>query len=379
MADYAILCVDDERTVLQSLQATLGREFGRDYMIEIAQSGEEALDLIRELQEDQVEVPVLITDQIMPGMKGSDLLFNVKQQTPETLSILLTGQSGADEVGDAVNRGNLYRFIPKPWERADLLLTVQEALRSYRQQQEIEEKNRQLKNYAEHLEDMVAKRTAELELERDKSERLLLNILPKQTAAELKETGLSTPRGYRQVSIVFTDFVGFSVIASQVTPADLVETLSECFNAFDNITAAYNLEKIKTIGDSYMAAGGIPQSNTSNPEDAVRAALAMRNWVDAWNVRREAAGLIHWKMRTGVHTGELVAGVIGNKKFAYDVWGDSVNVASRMEAYGEPGKVNVSEVTRGLLNGAFAFEDRGEIEIKHGRQMKMFFVEEAGG
>lgn len=262
--EMAIICVDDEQVVLTGLSAQLGRIFGKEYVLEMAQSGEEALEILQEFLEEGTDVPLVITDQIMPGLKGNELMAKVKDVSANTRCILLTGQAAAEEVGDAANQGNLYRYIAKPWDRTDLILTVQEALKSYNQHKEIEEKRIKLKKYAEHLEDMVVQRTQELEEEKEKADKLLLNILPVETATELKETGKSRPRKYQQVTILFTDFVGFSRHAALLDPAQLVHSLEECFLAFDEIIGFNHLEKIKTIGDAYMCAGGIPKENTTN-------------------------------------------------------------------------------------------------------------------
>lgn len=214
----------------------------------------------------------------------------------------------------------------------------------------------------------------ELDSEKKKSDELLLNILPEEVAEELKTDGTSTPKHYDQVTVLFTDFRGFTNIAAATAPQELVETLNDCFSHFDTIIERHNLEKIKTIGDAYMCAGGVPVENTTNAKDAVNAAAEMVEWVNAWNEKRRSNGLPVLEIRIGIHTGELVAGVIGFKKFAYDVWGDAVNVASRMESSGEPGKVNISAATYELVKDDFETEYRGELEVKNRGLIGMYFV-----
>ena len=176
------------------------------------------------------------------------------------------------------------------------------------------------------------------------------------------------------MSVLFTDFQGFTKLASEITPQELVQTLNECYTAFDDIADAHNLEKIKTIGDAYMCAGGLPLENTSNALDAVAAACEIQQWVANWNAKRVAGGMISWDLRIGIHTGKLIAGVIGKTKFAYDVWGDAVNIASRMESNGAPGKVNISKDTYELVMEQFKCTYRGKIEVKGKGEIEMYFV-----
>ncbi len=223
----------------------------------------------------------------------------------------------------------------------------------------------------------LARLNAEIQAEREKSDRLLLNILPEEVAAELKEYGRAEPKHYDKVTIIFTDFKGFTHLAGKMTPQALLKELDTCFAAFDAIVERHGLEKIKTIGDAYMAAGGIPIPNDTNPTDVVSAALEMRGWMEDWKREKEASGQPVWEIRIGVHTGPLVAGVIGKKKFAYDVWGDTVNLASRMESSGEPGKVNISGATYELMKDNFFCEHRGKVYAKNKGEVEMYFVASA--
>lgn len=374
MENAVILCVDDERVVLNGLQSQLSRDFGNDYILEFAESGEEALELIEEFLADGSVIPVVISDQLMPGLKGHELLAKIHQASPHTHKILLTGQSDVTAITEAVNHANLYRYITKPWEGTDLVLTVREAIKSFYQNKQLEIQNRLLERHNRELEALVEERTAELRQEKEKSEELLLNILPKETAQELINSGISAPKHYEKVSILFTDFKAFTKAASEISPGELVETLNECFTAFDEICEKHNLEKIKTIGDAYMCAGGLPVPNKTNPLDAVSAACEMNNWTREWNKTRQAQEKMSWEIRIGVHTGELVAGVIGKKKFAFDVWGDAVNIAARMESSGEEGKVNISGTTYELVKDKFNCEHRGKIAVRGKGEIDMYFV-----
>jgi len=214
-----------------------------------------------------------------------------------------------------------------------------------------------------------------IEHEKDRSDQLLLNVLPAETAEELKEKGSATPKHYDTVTVLFTDFKGFTRIAEQLTPEALVAELDYCFHAFDKIIDKHNIEKIKTIGDAYMCAGGIPVANTSNPADVVKAGLEIREFMDQLKIQKESQGEDCWELRIGIHTGPIIAGVVGKNKFAYDIWGDTVNLASRMESSGIPGKVNISGSTYKLIQNDFKCTFRGQIEAKNKGEIEMYIVE----
>ncbi len=375
MDNGIILCVDDERVILNGLQSQLGRDFGSSYAIEIAESGEEALALIKEIVDGGSDIPVVISDQLMPGMKGHELLKRIHEITPATYTVLLTGQSDLEAVIDAVNQANLYRYMSKPWESEDLILTVREAIKGFYQDRQLAQQNDLLDRHNKELEQIVAERTKQLQEEMRKSDELLLNILPEEIAMELKARGEATARHYESVSVLFTDFQGFTNLVSEITPQEVVMTLNECYSAFDDIIGRHKLEKIKTIGDAYMCAGGLPTENTTNAIDAVAAAIEIQHWVAKWNDERVSRGKKRWELRLGIHTGKLIAGVIGKKKFAYDVWGDAVNMASRMESSGEIGKVNISKATYELVKDRFNCIPRGKIEVKGRGGLDMYFVD----
>ncbi|TGM91772.1 GAF domain-containing protein [Leptospira levettii] len=212
------------------------------------------------------------------------------------------------------------------------------------------------------------------EEERRKNEKLLLNILPHDIAQELKEKGATEPVLYENVSVMFTDFKGFTQIAEVLSPQELIRDLDACFVQFDKITERYKLEKLKTIGDSYMCAGGIPKQNQTHAIDSVLAALEIQAFMNLMKQIKADQGLPFWELRLGIHSGPLVAGVIGEKKFAYDVWGDTVNTASRMESSGTPGKINVSGTTYDMIKEVFECEYRGKVNAKNKGEVEMFYV-----
>ena len=214
----------------------------------------------------------------------------------------------------------------------------------------------------------------EIDAERTRAEGLLLNILPGEVAAELKQKGSATPQHYDSVSVLFTDFQGFTKISATMHPTEVVRELNEFFLEFDEICQRHNLEKIKTIGDSYMCAGGLPAENKTHPKDAVAAAREMLRVVEQHNAKLASMGKTPWRIRIGIHTGEVVAGVVGSKKFAYDIWGDTVNTASRMESNCPAGEINISEATHKLVNQSVNCEYRGEVEVKNKGKMGMYLV-----
>ena len=266
----------------------------------------------------------------------------------------------------------------------------------------------------------IRKQKKVIETEREKSEKLLLNILPMETAEELKLTGKALPKYYEQVTVMFTDFKGFTQIAEKMSAEELVSELDFIFKKFDEIISKYPIEKIKTIGDSYMCAGGVPVANTTNPVDLVMAGLEICEWMkgragegekggkgesekggwgEKMNLKKEEpenkqrgeyesesrlpfspSSFPLFQVRIGIHTGSIIAGVVGDKKFAYDIWGDTVNTASRMESSGVAGKVNISGETYKLLIDSknilpLQFTFRGEIEAKNKGKIEMYFVE----
>lgn len=208
--------------------------------------------------------------------------------------------------------------------------------------------------------------------EKQRSEELLLNILPAEVADELKEKGGAQARQYEHVSVLFTDFIDFTGFAEHVSPQTLVNELHECFSAFDIIIGRHGMEKIKTIGDAYMAVCGLPHDNSRHAHTAVQAALEIRDFMEKRNKSKRS-----FKIRIGINSGPVVAGIVGVKKFAYDIWGDTVNTAARMEQHGEAGKVNISQQTYELIANDFKFQHRGKIKAKNKGEIDMYFAEVA--
>jgi adenylate cyclase len=209
-----------------------------------------------------------------------------------------------------------------------------------------------------------------------RSDELLLNILPEETAAELKSKGHSDAKFIDHVTVLFTDVKGFTSLSEKLGPKELVEDINECFSAYDGIMEKYGVEKIKTIGDSYMAAGGLPTPNQSHGLDVINAALEIQEFMADLSAKRKEIGKPVFEIRIGVHTGPVVAGIVGIKKFQYDIWGDTVNSASRMETHGEVGRVNISQATYDILKDVpdLTFTERGYLDTKGKGKMSMYFV-----
>ena len=221
-----------------------------------------------------------------------------------------------------------------------------------------------------HLEEVVLERTESLIKEKEKTENLLANVLPKTTADELMAKGKVTSSKFKMVTVLFADIQGFTKIAEHMNPEKLIDQLDQFYFHFDSVVGKYNIEKIKTIGDAYMAAGGIPIKNRTNPVEVILAALEMQQHMK--KLKESQADI--WDLRIGLHTGSVIAGVIGQKKFSYDIWGDTVNTASRMESSGEIGRVNISATTYKLVKDFFQCEFRGKMPVKYKGDIAMFFV-----
>jgi adenylate cyclase len=225
------------------------------------------------------------------------------------------------------------------------------------------------------LEMLINKRTEDLIIEKEKSETLLANVLPKNTADEIMAKGKASKIKYNFVTVLFSDIQGFTKIAEEMNPEVLIDELDKFFFHFDSVVEKYGIEKIKTIGDAYMCAGGIPEKNRTNPVEVILAALEMKSYMKKLKDTSELEGMKFWDIRMGIHTGTVVAGVVGQKKLSYDIWGDTVNTASRMESSGEAGKINISGTTYEFVKEFFTCEYRGKMPVKYKGELEMYFVE----
>ncbi|MDX2306032.1 MAG: adenylate/guanylate cyclase domain-containing protein [Microscillaceae bacterium] len=361
-----ILYVDDEPDNLTVFKSN----FRRFYKVHTASSAGEGMEILR-----NHDVHVIITDQRMPEITGVEFLESIIDDFPDSIRMILTGFSDVEAIIKAINQGQVYRYITKPWDREELKITIDKALESFHLRKENKNLIASLKEANQNLERKVQERTAEVNAQKKEIESLLHNILPEEIAADLRQTGQATPKHYELVTVLFSDFKGFTQLAEKLSPEELIQELNYCFLGFDEIIEKYNLEKIKTIGDAYMCAGGIPVANTSNPVDTVRAAIEMQAFIKRWKQDKEAKGEQSWHLRIGIHTGPLIAGVIGKKKFAYDIWGDTVNLAARMESSGEIDTINISGSTYELVKDHFHCTYRGKIQAKNKGEVDMYFVD----
>ena len=224
------------------------------------------------------------------------------------------------------------------------------------------------------LEQIINARTEDLIIEKEKTEALLANVLPKNTADEIIAKGKATKIKYNCVTVLFSDIQGFTKIAEEMNPEVLIDELDKFFFYFDSVVEKHGIEKIKTIGDAYMCAGGIPEKNRTNPVEVILAALEMKAYMKNLKETSELEGMKNWDIRIGIHTGSVVAGVVGQKKLSYDIWGDTVNTASRMESAGEAGKINISGTTYEFVKDFFDCEFRGKMPVKYKGDLEMYFV-----
>jgi adenylate cyclase len=215
----------------------------------------------------------------------------------------------------------------------------------------------------------------ELDSKRVELEKMMTSMMPAGIAREMRERKRVEPRFFSSATVLFTDFYGFTQMTGSMAPGELVDTLDQFFTVFDSIVAKHRIERLKTIGDAYMCVAGIPDQNRTHPVDACLAAIEMREVMLRHGRMRTKVRLAAWEMRIGINTGAVVGGIVGQNKIAYDVWGNTVNLASRIESAGEPGRINVSENTYGFVRHLFDFEERGPVEIKNGGSVPMYFLE----
>jgi adenylate cyclase len=226
------------------------------------------------------------------------------------------------------------------------------------------------------LEQIIDKKNEDIVHIKEKTEALLANVLPKNTANELMANGKATKTKYNFVTVLFSDIQGFTQIAEEMNPEVLIDELDKFFFHFDSVVEKFRIEKIKTIGDAYMCAGGIPEKNRTNPVEVILAALEMQEYMKNLKEASLIQGMKYWDIRIGIHTGTVIAGVVGHKKLSYDIWGDTVNIASRMESSGEAGKINISGATYEFVKDFFICEYRGKMPVKYKGELEMYFVQE---
>jgi adenylate cyclase len=348
-----VLLVDDSRLIRMGLRRSL-EEIGLKDITE-AGDGREAIEtLVRE------HFDLMLLDMEMPEMNGMEVLA-VLRDTPHhpwPPVIVISGGTSLDDAVRCIELG-AEDYLSKPFNPVLLRARVKTSVERKRLSDQVTLRMRQLKRQHEILGQ-----------EQAKTEQLLLNILPQKIAQRLKAGEESIADAFPSVSVLFADMVGFTAMSRTMTASALVAVLGDLFSRFDLITEKHGLEKIKTIGDCYMLAGGVPEPSDDHAHAAVDAAVDMCKALE--EMHEKTGGAL--RMRIGIHSGPIVAGVIGLRKFTYDLWGDTVNVASRMESTGAPGRIHVSAATADLIRQDFQLESRGFIEVKSLGQVETFFV-----
>ncbi len=340
-----LLIVDDDETNRDLLSRRLKRE---GHTFETAENGKAALDIARRSSFD-----VILLDIMMPVMDGYQALqlLQADDELRKIPVIMLSGLDQVDSVARCIKMG-ADDFLPKPFDPVLLKARIGSSLEKKRLRDREEEYLRQI------------------EVEREQSDRLLLNILPVAIADRLKAGESAIADGFPQVTVLFADLVGFTAMSAKISAATLVERLNAVFGAFDALSTHHGVEKVKTIGDSYMVVGGLPLPQPDHAERIAEMGLGMLAAIGDYNAEVKEP----LSIRVGINTGPVVAGVIGSTKFAYDLWGDAVNTASRMESTGVPGRVQVSESTYGLLEAKYEFEYRGLVKAKGKGELNTYFL-----
>lgn len=345
LATGRILVVDDDAMNREMLSRRLQK---MGYKIREADNGNHALDELKQRPFDLV-----LLDIIMPELDGFRTLEFMKTD-PMLRHVPVIMLTALDEVESTVRciEAGAEDYVPKPFNPVILRARINASL----------EKKR--------LRDQEQAALLQLKSERTKSERLLLNVLPQAIADRLKQGERTIVDSFHECTVVFADIVGFTQIVGKDSPSRTVQLLNELFSAFDRIAETHRLEKIKTIGDSYMMVGGVPTALPDHAAVCAQAALEMLENLRTFNRRYQ----IDWAVRVGMNSGPVIGGIIGTKKFAYDLWGDTVNIASRMESHGQPWRIQLTESTRKLLGPKFKTEERGVIEIKNSEPMRVFHL-----
>ena len=362
----SILIVDDSLNNLTLLERILSR---KGYQVTVASSGKLALDSVYLNQPD-----LILLDIMMPAMDGYEVCSRLKSND-RTRSIPVIFLSALVEVSNKVKAFNAggVDYITKPFEPIEVVARVENQLRLRELEMQLTEKNQMYRREIAFREEAEIEARLLLEttkFQKDEIEQLLLNILPKSIADRLQNGQSIIADSFSDVSVLFADLVGFTNFASDKTATETVKVLNQIFSQFDQLSLQHGLEKIKTIGDAYMVVGGLPQAQENHAETIAQMALDMQAAVASFNAKNNHS----FSLRIGINIGGVVAGVIGLTKFSYDLWGDTVNVAHRMESNGIPGKIQVTAVVYERLKDKFSFTMRGAIEIKGKGEMVVYFL-----
>ncbi len=342
--EISILVAEDEKIIAKDIMLTL-ENLGY-HVLGAVDSASSVIEKSGELKPDLILMDIMLYGDLT-GIDAAKIIQK-KYDIPVVYLTALADESTLQKA----KTSDAFGYILKPFDEKTLRSSIEMAI------------------YKHKIDVQLKQRTRELEEEKIKSERLLNNILPGVVVKELKEKGTITPREYKSVTLLFTDFQSFTKIAAQMHPDKLVRELNDIFKNFDAIIDKYDLEKLKTIGDSYMVGGGLPKESEDHAVKAVSAAIEMLDFIKVRNENSQ----YQWKMRVGAHSGNVIAGVVGKNKFTYDVWGDTVNIANLMERYSEPGKINVSSSTYNLIKDFFKCEFNSSLDETGNGRIKMYHV-----
>ena len=362
----SILIVDDSLNNLLLLERILSR---KGYKVGVASSGKLAMDSVALAQPD-----LILLDIMMPGMDGYEVCSHLKA-SDRTRGIPIIFLSALVEVSNKVKAFNAggVDYITKPFEAVEVVARVENQLRLRELELQLTEKNKMYRREIAFREQAEIETRLLLEttkLQKEEIEELLLNILPKAIADRLQEGQSIIADSFSDVSVLFADLVGFTNFASQKSAAETVKVLNQIFSLFDELSLRHGLEKIKTMGDAYMVVGGLPDPQENHAFAIAQMALDMQAAVASFNVENNH----NFSLRIGINIGGVVAGVIGLTKFSYDLWGDTVNVAQRMESNGIPGEIQVTAAVYERLKDKFSFKRRGAVEIKGKGEMMVYLL-----
>lgn len=340
-----ILVVDDQRVNRRMLEMSLQRQ---GHLVQQACNGRSALTLLR-----QEPFDLVLLDIMMPEMDGFEVLQTIKSDPAlRHIPVVMISNLDDHEKAIACIRLGADDYLPKPVDAILLKARIDACLLR--------------KNWYDQEQALLH----QIQTEREKAERLLLNVLPPTIAERLKQGEQNIADNFDSATVLFADLVNFTPVASQIPPKELVQLLNGLFSVFDQLTEAHGLEKIKTIGDAYMVVGGVPERRDDHVTAVADLALAMQ----AYMQQKSADDPHHFQMRLGIATGPVVAGVVGQRKFIYDLWGDTVNVASRMESQGVANMIQVTKPTYLLLRDQYALRQRGYITVKGKGRMPTYFL-----
>lgn len=369
---WIMFVVDDDEEIHKVTRYALSGYFFYDKPITVisAYSGAEA----REILSNTADIAVILLDVVMESRDaGLRLVQFIRKELRNKFCriILRTGQPGEAPEYEVIREYDINDYKNKSeLTNTKLLTTVTAALRSFADIMEVE-------RYRQSLEELVRERThklndtlLELNIEKAKSDDLLTNILPASIAERMKNGERPIADHFDSVTVLFADIVGFTTLASTRTPKEIVMVLDGIFSEIDSLANKFGVEKVKTIGDTCMVVGGAPDSQHNHTEAITRMALEMLHTIEVFNEQQGTA----LQVRIGIHLGEVAAGVIGKQRFSYDMWGDTVNVASRMESHGEAGKIHCTESVKNALSESFRFQERGKTEVKGKGLLSTYFL-----